>query len=140
MNYTTKWLRLESLAVLVVVLAAYYIAGTSWLLFIGLLLVPDLAMVGYLAGPRAGAAVYNAGHLYLWPGLLVVMWAGGVADWALAPGLVWAAHIAMDRALGYGLKHPDAFKHTHLGWIGGAPGDAAVTPERQSTRSSTIGA
>jgi hypothetical protein len=26
----------------------------------------------------------------------------------------------MDRIFGYGLKYPDAFQHTHLGWIGGA--------------------
>ncbi|MFO7892188.1 MAG: DUF4260 family protein [Longimicrobiales bacterium] len=31
---------------------------------------------------------------------------------------VWAAHIGMDRALGFGLKGPDAFQQTHLGWVG----------------------
>ena len=30
----------------------------------------------------------------------------------------WAFHVGVDRALGYGLKMPDAFTHTHLGWIG----------------------
>jgi hypothetical protein len=30
----------------------------------------------------------------------------------------WAFHVAVDRALGYGLKYPDSFAHTHLGWIG----------------------
>jgi hypothetical protein len=28
------------------------------------------------------------------------------------------AHIGLDRALGYGLKLPDDFRHTHLGTIG----------------------
>jgi hypothetical protein len=28
--------------------------------------------------------------------------------------LIWGAHIGMDRAVGYGLKYADAFKHTHL--------------------------
>jgi hypothetical protein len=28
--------------------------------------------------------------------------------------LIWFAHIGIDRALGYGLKYPDAFKHTHF--------------------------
>ena len=28
------------------------------------------------------------------------------------------AHIGIDRALGYGLKLPSGFKHTHLGVIG----------------------
>lgn len=119
MTHATKWLRAEALGVLVAVLAAYAISGSSWLLFLGLLLVPDLAMVGYAAGPRVGAVSYNLLHLYLWPALMLTLWAAGVAGWALAPGLVWAAHIAMDRALGYGLKEPDAFKRTHLGWIGG---------------------
>lgn len=119
MTHTTKWLRAENIGVLVVVLGAYAATGGSWLLFLGLLLVPDLAMIGYVAGPRAGAVCYNVVHLYVWPVLLLGLWGLGVSAWGLAAGLIWAAHIAMDRAMGYGLKEPDAFKHTHLGWIGG---------------------
>ena len=33
----------------------------------------------------------------------------------LALGLVWLAHIGLDRLLGYGLKYDDSFQHTHLG-------------------------
>jgi hypothetical protein len=33
----------------------------------------------------------------------------------LALGLIWLAHIGMDRLLGYGLKYADHFQHTHLG-------------------------
>jgi hypothetical protein len=29
-------------------------------------------------------------------------------------GLIMIAHISMDRALGFGLKYPDDFGHTHL--------------------------
>lgn len=127
MKHTTKWLRAEAIGVLLAVLGAYAASGASWLLFIGLLLVPDLAMIGYAAGPRIGAMSYNLMHLYVWPALLLALWGVGIASWALAPGLIWATHIAMDRALGYGLKEPDAFKHTHLGWIGGlaSAGDRA---------------
>lgn len=121
MTQTTRWLRAEGLAVLLAALAAYGLSGASWLLFAALLLVPDLAMAGYLAGTRVGAVTYNLAHLYLWPALLLVLWAAGLAEWALAPALVWVAHIGMDRALGYGLKEPDAFQHTHLGWIGQRP-------------------
>ena len=32
--------------------------------------------------------------------------------------LVWFAHIGMDRALGFGLKHTSGFQDTHLGRIG----------------------
>ncbi|MCL4805949.1 MAG: DUF4260 family protein, partial [Anaerolineae bacterium] len=28
--------------------------------------------------------------------------------------LIWLAHIGLDRMLGFGLKYPDAFRHTHL--------------------------
>jgi hypothetical protein len=31
-----------------------------------------------------------------------------------ALALIWLAHIGLDRALGYGLKYPTAFRHTHL--------------------------
>ncbi|GMA37195.1 hypothetical protein GCM10025876_33990 [Demequina litorisediminis] len=40
------------------------------------------------------------------------------ADWLMVAALAWAFHIAVDRALGYGLKETDDFQHTHLGWIG----------------------
>ena len=77
-------------------------------------------MLGYLAGRKAGAALYNAGH---WYGLPFVYIAWGVFEQApqvLAVGLIWAAHIGIDRALGYGLKYPDGFDVTHLGLIGRA--------------------
>ncbi|WP_240639249.1 DUF4260 family protein [Micromonospora ureilytica] len=32
----------------------------------------------------------------------------------------WAFHIAVDRALGYGLKTTEGFEHTHLGRMGKA--------------------
>jgi hypothetical protein len=38
----------------------------------------------------------------------------------LAIALIWAVHIGVDRALGYGLKQADAFEITHLGPIGRA--------------------
>ena len=34
---------------------------------------------------------------------------------AVLVSLVWFAHIGLDRGLGYGLKLPAGFKHTHLG-------------------------
>ena len=33
-------------------------------------------------------------------------------------GLILFGHSSMDRILGYGLKYPDSFEHTHLGMIG----------------------
>jgi len=118
MNYTTKWLRVEGAGVLAGALAAYAMTGNSWLVFAGLLLLPDLSMAGYLLGNRVGAASYNLVHMYVWPALLFALWAAGAAaPWTLTAALVWTAHIAMDRALGYGLKTPHSFHDTHLGHL-----------------------
>jgi hypothetical protein len=35
-------------------------------------------------------------------------------DPAVQIGLIWLAHIGIDRAPGYGLKYPSAFTDTHL--------------------------
>ncbi|MFN2487867.1 MAG: DUF4260 family protein [Acidimicrobiia bacterium] len=59
-----------------------------------------------------------------------VFWAGLLLGWyllggplsALATGSIWLAHIGCDRLLGYGLKFPNAFTHTHLGLTGRARG------------------
>ncbi|HEY7564697.1 MAG TPA: DUF4260 domain-containing protein [Acidimicrobiia bacterium] len=110
--------RLEGLALLVIAVGLFNMAGESWWWFALLLLVPDLFMAGYLGGPRLGAAIYNLGHTLIWPlGLLAF---GMISDtrWLEVAGAVWLAHIGMDRALGYGLKHSDSFQHTHLGLIG----------------------
>lgn len=121
MTHSTKWLRAESLALAAAFIVAYAATDGSWLLFAALFLVPDLSMLGYLAGPGAGALAYNAVHAYLGPLVLVAVALHGGAGGLLAPALIWGAHIAIDRVLGYGLKEPDAFRHTHLGWVGGAP-------------------
>jgi hypothetical protein len=51
------------------------------------------------------------------PGALVMIGVSSGVQQLSALGLVWFAHIGMDRALGYGLKYDDAFTHTHLGII-----------------------
>ena len=111
-------LRVEGLAVLTLTLLLYAYYGVGWVWFAVLILAPDLSMLGYLAGPRAGAATYNTVHTYVGP---VLIWVGGAflesrATTALA--LIWAAHIGLDRALGYGLKYATGFGHTHLGALG----------------------
>ena len=110
-------LRLEGLALLAGAAALYGATGAPWWLFALLFLVPDLSMLGYLAGPRIGAAAYNAAHATLGPVAL------GLIGWAAAPGLlpfalIWLAHIGFDRVLGYGLKYASGFRDTHLGRIG----------------------
>ena len=110
------WLRLEGAVAFLLAISLYGQEGGSWLVFAALLFVPDISFVGYLAGPRVGAATYNVAHSYVGPLLLAAtMLSLGTG---LIPALVWAAHIGFDRALGYGLKYPTAFGDTHLGRIG----------------------
>lgn len=118
-------LRLEGLVVFLAALVGYYSIGGSWQLFALLLLLPDLAMIAYLAGPRVGAAAYNAVHTYAAPGILAALALAGVAPRAWPVCLIWVAHIGMDRAIGYGLKFASHFRDTHLGAIGRVPATAA---------------
>ena len=72
-------------------------------------------MLGYLAGPRAGAVAYDLVHTYVAPVLL----GGGRCDLETPTrrstlALIWLTHIGVDRAVGYGLKYPSGFKDTHL--------------------------
>lgn len=113
-------LRLEGLAVLALATAAYAQFGAGWGWFALLFLLPDLSLLAYLAGPRAGAAAYNAAHSYAGPLLLLAMGVLGTLPALLAIALVWCAHIGFDRALGYGLKYAAGFRQTHLGPIGRA--------------------
>ena len=72
-------------------------------------------MLGWLAGPRVGAWVYNVVHIYVWPLLLLYLGLNGGPAWGAPFGLIWVAHIGADRLSGYGLKYPTFFKDTHLG-------------------------
>jgi len=111
-------LRLEGLAVLAAATAVYVHAGFSWWMLALLFFAPDLSMLGYLIGPRAGALGYNLAHTYAAALTLALLGLIGGIPAAAAGGLIWIAHIGFDRALGYGLKYPTAFGDTHLGNIG----------------------
>jgi hypothetical protein len=111
-------LRLEGLAAFAVALALYAYGGFSWPTFAVLFLSPDLAMLAYLAGPRAGAAGYNLVHTYVLALALTLAGFLGGFPFATAGGLIWIAHIGFDRALGFGLKYPTSFGDTHLGRAG----------------------
>ena len=113
-------LRVEALLLVVASLTTYGYLGFSWWLFAALILVPDLSMLGYLAGEKTGAAIYNIGHWYGLPFACIGYAALAAAPEAIAIGLIWIAHIGIDRALGYGLKYVDGFGFSHLGLIGKA--------------------
>jgi hypothetical protein len=110
------WLRVEGLYVLALALSLYSRGDHSWILFAALFFSPDLSFLGYLGGSRTGAVVYNIAHSYAGPVLLTIF--ALVRGGPPVVGLIWAAHIGFDRALGYGLKYSSDFSHTHLGRIG----------------------
>jgi hypothetical protein len=112
------WLRAEGFAAFAAACALYARTGRSWGLFALLFLAPDLSFAGYLAGPRVGAAAYNALHSYVGPLALVLVGHAARQPALLPLAYLWAAHIGFDRLVGYGLKYPSAFGDTHLGRIG----------------------
>ena len=107
-------LRVEGVALLVLSVLLYWVNGGNWLLFGVLLLAPDLSMLGYLAGPKVGAALYNAFHAYAMPAVVGTLGMIFASPVAIAVALIWFAHIGLDRTVGYGLKYPTFFKDTHL--------------------------
>jgi hypothetical protein len=117
-KFVLFFLRLEGLAAAALSAVFYARTGASWWLFAGLWIVPDLSLLGYLAGPGWGARIYNAIHSYVTPATLAVS-AMLLRAPALVPiALIWFNHIGVDRLLGYGLKYPAGFAWTHLGRIG----------------------
>lgn len=107
-------LRIEGLAVAAVAIALYVDGDHPWWLLAVLVLAPDLAMLGYVAGPSAGAAAYDLAHTYVAPLALGAIGVLADIDTCVALALIWATHIGADRLLGYGLKYPSGFKDTHL--------------------------
>ena len=108
------WLRLEAIATLAVGLTLWDTAGGSWLVLGLLLLTPDLAMVGYAAGPRIGALAYDLAHNLALPGSAVAVGLITGTPWLVLVGALVVVHVGVDRLLGYGLKYPSGFRDTHL--------------------------
>src|SRR6266571_3861609 len=111
-------LRLEGLTLFIGMTLLYGLWDGSWWVYFLLFLVPDLSFAAYLAGPKAGAIVYNAAHSYLAPVALMTSGFALASPLWLSIAMIWMAHIGIDRALGYGLKYSAGFGFTHLGRIG----------------------
>lgn len=114
--------RIENALVAVAILVAVIVAGLPWWVLFAAFLVFDLSALGYLRNPRIGAVFYNLVHNYSAPAILALAYAllranDVSADWVIILAASWAFHVAVDRALGYGLK-TRRFQHTHLGKIG----------------------
>ena len=113
-------LRGEGLALFALASGGFALTGLSWWLYAVLFFAPDLGLVGYWGGSRAGAMVYNALHTTVLPACLAGWGAASGNMLLLGLAAIWAAHIGFDRMLGYGLKYDTGFHDTHLGRIGRA--------------------
>lgn len=111
-------IKLEEFAMFLASVFALYLLGSPWWCYLLLLAAPDIGMIGYLWGPSFGAMMYNVFHH---KGIAVVIALVGLyfGDLALQlSGIIMFGHASLDRMLGFGLKHPDGFNHTHMGTIG----------------------
>ena len=109
-----RWLRLEAAALLTAAAIAYTTTHQPWWLIPAAFLVPDLSALGYRRDPRQGARLYNLAHATPLPAILLAVAWTQHKQFLGALGLIWLMHIAIDRLLGFGLKYPDEFQHTHL--------------------------
>lgn len=107
-------IRLEEFALFLLSIFLYSQVSYAWWLFPVLFLLPDLSMLGYLISPKAGATFYNIVHHRALS--LTLLSAGYYAnnEQIMLCGIILFSHSTLDRVLDYGLKYPDAFKHTHL--------------------------
>jgi len=86
-----------------------------WGLFALLFLVPDVSLIPYMwSKGRGSAAFYNLIHTYALPLALGLLSCATRTALLGQIALIWIAHIALDRLLGFGLKYPGEFKSTHI--------------------------
>ena len=113
-------LRIEGAALTLAAVYMYSRIGGNWWLFAALILVPDVSFAGYLINTRIGAIAYNTMHVTLGPLVCAALGFLLPSFDLLSIAVIWAAHVGIDRAFGYGLKYGAGFGLTHLGRIGGA--------------------
>lgn len=88
-------------------LSNWYVIILIWLSF-------DLSAIGYLVNKKVGSITYNLVHNYI---LVLLLVASGIFwgnDYLTFIGVILASHVGIDRFLGFGLKYPSDFKHTHI--------------------------
>jgi hypothetical protein len=117
MSGVVLWQRIEGALVFVAAIGLLLgiDSGMSWWLALILFFAPDISFAAYLAGPRIGAFIYNAVHIYALGAVLITLGFILAMPLVAALGALWLGHSGFDRMFGYGLKHADSFKRTHLG-------------------------
>ena len=111
-------IKLEEAALFILGIYLFSLLSFQWWWFLVLILAPDLSMLGYILGNKAGAFLYNVFHH---KGIALLVYGLGcylsIESIQLA-GIILLSHSAMDRIFGYGLKYEKGFGYTHLGEIG----------------------
>ncbi len=113
-------IRLEQLFLVVLSVYLFSTLEYAWWWYVILFFTPDLSTLGYLAGPRVGAVIYNLVHH---KGVAVAVYVVGAilgSQPLQLAGVILLGHSSFDRVFGYGLKYSDSFQHTSLGMIGKA--------------------
>jgi len=90
--------------------------GDGWIA-LAFAIMPDIGLVYGISpnlahgqlNPRA-VPLYNALHSAGGPLITILAGLSGPApDWLLVAGLAWLAHVAFDRAIGYGLRDKNGY-------------------------------
>src|SRR5207247_11473464 len=96
-------IRIVCLIVFLSALYLYHVLNASWLLFVILLLAPDLSMVGYLNDKQTGALTYNLVHNFALAALLIGISVFTSNKLLTSLGVIVMAHVRTARFRGFGL-------------------------------------
>lgn len=116
----TTLIKIEEVILFLLGIYLFSLLHYSWWWFVGLILAPDIGMLGYIFGNRMGAIGYNLFHH---KGLAIAIYLIGIylsLPLCQLIGIILFSHASLDRIFGYGLKYNKGFKYTHLGEIGNA--------------------
>ncbi|MGQ8337184.1 DUF4260 domain-containing protein [Sunxiuqinia sp. A32] len=110
-------LKIEEAGMFILAFYLSILLGYTWWVFVLFLLVPDISMIGYLFGNKAGANIYSFFHQKSLAVLVGIV--GYVVDIPelTFSGIILFGHSSFDRLTGYGLKYSKGFNYTHLGAI-----------------------
>ena len=111
-------LKIEELLMFILGIYAFDQLDFSWWWFLVLILTPDIGILGYVVNDKIGAIIYNVLHH---KGIAIIVYLSAIYfqnEIVQLVGIILFSHSSLDRALGYGLKYSEGFKHTHLGIIG----------------------
>ena len=111
-------IQLEELGMFLLSIFLFNQLSFAWWWFPALILLPDISMVGYAAGNKIGAIVYNFFHHKAVAIAVYVLGFYLHNELIQLIGIILFGHSSMDRFFGYGLKTFAGFKSTHLGEIG----------------------